>query len=578
MSKTGKWRLLRNLLLLGSILAAAKLIFVDYTLDEEYQIVMAYRRLKGDSLFGTMWEPHQTSAFACVFLMRIFMTFTGGTTGIVIFLRLCTTVVQALLSVWLYRTLCRVTEKDYAFLISICYFNIVPKIIQIPEFSNLQLWSFTIVILSLACYFGEGEGSKQKRGGWRWLVLSGVGMALEVLAYPADILLFPFFLIVLLVKSGKERRRDVLLFGGTCAVCAAVWLLCVLSQVSAEEFFRNLRYILEFDLTHDISLGQGEKLSAVLSGIGRNLLLFGLAVAVGLCVHGLIRRRAGEAHLQNRFFTPAAVVPIVLAAEEIQLFYWLVLQKGYEEPQIHLFTVCLLAAAAWRFGDKRKKQLIPCLAGGFLILLSVLYMSDLSFFYALPHALLGILACVLVLIFALEHTLGKCRSRGYVLVLCCSLAFVSVFGKGFVLRAGKTDTNTVLGIGGIMREGPAAGIFTNYMQAYVNDCDYEDFEAYVEEGAGCMIVTNMVGTGGTTPYLFRNLDVCHFSIVDPTSYDERLLTYWELYPEKAPDVIVVDAWYGQLMESADSWIMQYIENDFGYTRVEEGRYVRFYFR
>lgn len=112
----------------------------------------------------------------------------------------------------------------------------------------------------------------------------------------------------------------------------------------------------------------------------------------------------------------------------------------------------------------------------------------------------------------------------------------------------------------------------------MNNCDYEDFEAYVEEGANCLIVSNMVGTGGTTPYLFRNLSVCHFSIVDPTSYDERLLTYWELYPEKAPDVIVVDAWYGQLMEPADNWIMQYIENDFGYTRVEEGRYVRFYFR
>lgn len=268
----------------------------------------------------------------------------------------------------------------------------------------------------------------------------------------------------------------------------------------------------------------------------------------------------------------------MFAAEGIQLFYWLVLQKGYEEPQIHLFTVCLLAAVVWRFGDDRKKRLLPCLIGGLLILLAVLYMSDLSFFYALPHALMGILACVLVLIFALENTLGKSRGRGWIMALCCSLAFVSVFGKGFVLRAGKTDTNTILGIGGIIREGPAAGILTNYMQAYVNNCDYEDFEAYVEEGANCLIVSNMVGTGGTTPYLFRNLSVCHFSIVDPTSYDERLLTYWELYPEKAPDVIVVDAWYGQLMEPADNWIMQYIENDFGYTRVEEGRYVRFYFR
>lgn len=294
MSKEGKWRLLRKLLLLGSILAAAKLIFVDYTLDEEYQVVMAYRRLKGDNLFGTMWEPHQTSAFACVFLMRIYLALTGGTTGIVVFLRLCTTAVQALLSVWLYRTLCRVTEKDYAFLISVCWFNIVPKIIQIPEFSNLQLWSFTIVILSLARYFGA-EGLKQKRGGWTWLVLSGVGMALEVLAYPADILLFPFFLLVLLAGSGKARWRNVLLFGGTCAACAAVWLLYVLSRVAAKEFFRNLKYIPEFDLTHDITLGQGEKLSAILSGIGRNLLLFGLAVAVGLCVYGLIRKRAEEA-------------------------------------------------------------------------------------------------------------------------------------------------------------------------------------------------------------------------------------------------------------------------------------------
>ena len=60
------FRLLKILLIAGSVLAASKLIFVDYTLDEEYQVVMAYRRLMGDELFGTMWEPHQTSAFACV--------------------------------------------------------------------------------------------------------------------------------------------------------------------------------------------------------------------------------------------------------------------------------------------------------------------------------------------------------------------------------------------------------------------------------------------------------------------------------------------------------------------------------
>ena len=76
--------------------------------------------------------------------------------------------------------------------------------------------------------------------------------------------------------------------------------------------------------------------------------------------------------------------------------------------------------------------------------------------------------------------------------------------------------------------------------------------------------------------MFGEYEVCHFSIVDPTSYDERLLKYWEAYPDKKPDVIVVDCWYGELQEDENSWIMQYIQNDFGYKEAIDGRYVRFY--
>ena len=46
-----------------SVIAAIKLIITDYTLDEEYQLLMAYRNIRGDAIFGEMWEPHQTSAF-----------------------------------------------------------------------------------------------------------------------------------------------------------------------------------------------------------------------------------------------------------------------------------------------------------------------------------------------------------------------------------------------------------------------------------------------------------------------------------------------------------------------------------
>lgn len=575
MRESKRWKLFRNLLILGSVLAAIKLIFVDYTLDEEYQIVMAYRRLKGDSLLGTMWEPHQTSSFVCSLFLRLFIALTGSTTGFVIFLRCCTTLIQGLMSFWIYRVLRGVTEREYAFLLSLCYFNIVPKIIQIPEFSNLQLWAFTAAVLSLAVFKSRQE--EYTKGNLSWIILMGAAFSMEILAYPSDMILFPFFFIVLLGKRGRGRIAGALTFAGTCAVCGVVWLLRVLSQVTPEEFLRNIRYAVEFDATHEISGVRQEKLWAILEGLGTDVLLFGLALLVGTLVF-LVMRRNCEDLCRSMPFSLGITVPTVIAAEVIQLVYWLVLQKGYEEPQVHLFSAAVLSIAAWRYGDDRKRRLIPCLGGGVLVLLSVLYLSDLSFFYAVPHALAGILAGVLVLIFALENAVGKQRSRGWILVLLFSLAFVSAFGKGFVLRAGKTETNTLLGIGGVMRKGPGAGIFTNYMQAYVNDCDYEDFEKYIEPGTNCLIVTNMVGTGGTLPYLFRDSEVSHFSIVDPTTYDEKLLTYWELYPEKEPEVIVVDCWYGTLMEASDSWIMQYIENDFGYNRVEDGRYVRFYFR
>ena len=121
------WKIIKRLLICASILATLKIIFFDYTMDEEYQIVMAYRHLQGDSLFKEMWEPHQTSAFMCIGLMWFYHLITGTYTGVVLFLRVCTTAIQALLAVWGYKVMKRFTKKEYAFLLGIAYFNFVPK-------------------------------------------------------------------------------------------------------------------------------------------------------------------------------------------------------------------------------------------------------------------------------------------------------------------------------------------------------------------------------------------------------------------------------------------------------------------
>lgn len=568
---TKTFKIIKTLLILASILATVKMIFADYTLDEEYQIVMAYRSLSGDVLFGTMWEPHQTSAFVCVWLMRLFQMVTGGTTGVVLFLRFVTTEIQLALACWVTGALRKIIGKEYAFLLGCCYFNMVPKAIQIPEFSNLQLWFLTVTVLALMHAFDMAETEQIGRHRSGWIILAGIGMAGEVLAYPACLILFFFFLFVIFRHSGW---RESALFAATCAGCAAVWLAAVLAKVSLSEFLRNVSYVLNFDLTHDVSLAADYRTDALRLGAATSvfpILATGL-LGVGMWFGYRLMRKADVDKT-----IPVFAVFLVLAAELVQLFYWIVLRKGYEEPLLYLAVLFLAAALVWRQADSRKTGLAPGIWAGFLALAAGIYMSDLVAWYAIPHGLLGALFAAAVLVIALEKQ-GREKSRKWILLLLVSLSFCIVFGKGFTLRAGNTDTNTVLGIRGVIRKGPAAGIFTNYMQAYITNCTYDDFADCVEPGENCLIVTNMVGTAGTSPYLFQNNKVSHFSIVDPTSYDERLLTYWALYPEKYPEVIIVDCWYGQLMEREDSWIMQYIENEFGYTQVEDGRYVRFYRR
>ena len=173
---TKRWKIIFTILLTGSLLAALKLIFFDYTMDEEYQLMMGYRTLRGDCLFKEMWEPHQTSAFLCTILMWVYKTLTGTYTGVLIYLRVCTTLIQAGISLCLYRVLRQLLERNYALLCALIYFNMVPKIIQIPDFSNMQLWFFTLTVLCLLQYYLQkdrktqaGPGSFLWRAyGWPW--------------------------------------------------------------------------------------------------------------------------------------------------------------------------------------------------------------------------------------------------------------------------------------------------------------------------------------------------------------------------------------------------------------------------
>jgi len=65
--------LINVILILLSLLAILKSIFVSFDIDEGYAITQAYRMIKGDRLFDQMWEPHQLSAFFSAIFMFPFL-------------------------------------------------------------------------------------------------------------------------------------------------------------------------------------------------------------------------------------------------------------------------------------------------------------------------------------------------------------------------------------------------------------------------------------------------------------------------------------------------------------------------
>ena len=579
-----KWKWIGIVL---SILAAVKMIFWAFGLDEEYQLVMAYRNMRGDKLFLNMWEPHQTSAFLCSLLMRPYLALFGAT-GVVIWLRLCGTLLHLGVSVYVCLVLRRLVSGDAAFLLGLIYFNTIPKQIMLPEFGIMQVWFLTLLSLFLVQYYDSGVRNR------KYLTAAAFALALEVLSYPSCLLLYPLVLWMIWRHSGKGRFADIGIFTGVCALCGIFYLMgSVLKNNTPTGVLQTFSYIVNSDVTHSLSFM--DKAAA----LGREIV-----IPLIVCNAMFFLAKTGA----EAFFRISMIWAVAISCF-VEFCYWVVFNMGYESMQVHLAVFAVLGILHYvrekkkaillekeggikREEDRRRLQkglLLDgmLLAGGALA--AVLYLTNLRLMASLPHAMTAAFwGMTLVVMYWEEQDFGSAEknagestaSGGRKSVACIYAAlllwfFTAVLGKGYTLRSG-TGYHNVLQSGGILKYGPAAGTISSYICAYIYNCDYEDWQGMVRDGDRVLIMVDQVMNLGTIQYLFQDVEISHYSIVNPTAYDERLLAYWEMFPEKRPNVIIVDDWYGQLMTDPAGWLMRYAEGDFGYTSVEQGRYIRIY--
>lgn len=547
------------LLIAGSILAALKCIFVGYQKDEGYAVAMAYRMLIGDRMITHIWDPHQTSAFAAEFLMWIYMLLFHTTAGVAIWLRIWGTLIHGALSYGIFRTLRGMISPTHSFYLAILYFNLLPKGYVTPEFSNLLIWFFTLLLLDLSC----PDNRKNPFTAFR----CGLWMCGMVLAYPSAVLLFPFFAWYLW-RQGAHGKRNALFFAGTCLVCGALYLACLLRYMSLAELSDNLRYMLIGNSGHT-EIPVSEKLAAYAVQCALALLISAGFLIIAWFILK-IRRLSTESKTEYgvllTYFT-------LMAAAFFPAAYMLLFPKNDDFFFVFSIYFTLFGFgffSAFKLEKTERRPLILWLAGSVLAFLAVLLLTDLTIFTSIRYILPGVIMGLAAILMYSQKSAPDIHRR-YAAALLLIWCFSSIFVKGWEYRGDKYLTQNITRVRGIISEGPAKGILSEYMQCIIHETFYEEMHEYVKPGDAVFLLED-----DTTGYLFQDVTIGSYTTISDPRYNDILLKYWELYPEKYPDVIVVPCWFGELRWNPESWIIQWIENEYGAEQVIDGKYYRYY--
>lgn len=568
-------------MILLSVLATVKIWFVSLGVDEEYAVAMAYRITTADRMFLEMWEPHQTSGFLCAFLIRIFVGITGTVDGLVLYLRILGSVLQAAVSFFLYATFRKKYGKETAFTAACFYYNTLPKWIQTPEFAGMFV---SFGVLFFLCMYRFDRAADEKKGKAFWLVAGGISYACLVLSYPSALLVFP--LVLAAVFAGRKKKgtaKSTGIFLLTCGAAGVLYVAYFLSHMRGAELVQGMIQMTT-DGSHNASLrdrllsyaGDLAQLLPYLCGI----LVPALAIAL-LFPYFRLRERfcalllslslleqlavwLGQSrfiHFPLLYYGVLYVVGLLLAVvqrerkpcfrearAELKTKAWTEDEKepGAErqetkpeteqaEKQETEQTVKLEPEQEERQEEKQRLLRTGLIPGGCFFLCGLILTNttvSVTACYLMPGLLCGILLLGDMLTKGVQIAAKKRQSIVGLVTFACLLLTV-LFAKGFLVCSNDGVKDNVLFTRQKALTGPAKNIYCKYVDGYAYNVYADLIEKYTDEEKKVLYV-------GEHPlyYLLGNQEICNYSTISTPTFDERLLEYWEKYPYKTPELII----------------------------------------
>ncbi len=550
--------------------ACGSMLFTNIDYDAEYQIAMAYRMIKGDGLITEMWEPHQTSAFLCALLMKIYMVVTGTTTGIVLYTQIVGLLIRGAIAWLLVKTVKSISDEKIALLVGAFYLLISPKEILTPDFSNMQLWFATLMLLTLWQYF-----KNKKR---IYLVLAAVCLCVSVLAYPSFIIGY-IAAVVILWKNSETFKQDMLLFTGVCVLIGGTFAGYLLISIGWDTIMKCLEHALAVEPTHTVGIFQKAKNHAF-----SILKISGMLVCVGMIgfVAENILRLAESCREKCR--VRISWNRWLVISWYVLMFFFLVNilsvenRGGYAYPLVVIMVLGFCKRGLLSAQERLFFQMALWI--GSMNLLATLMLSDAVFLQGVAYALLIICASLLPLYRWLNTSLSTDRGKlkkSYVcgmglflllLIFRCIYIHIPMSGRGQIMSLASDLA--------LIRSGPAIGIIADEEGvAKVRD-SMAEWKDYVQEGDTIWILAEPVNT---LSYLYEDVEVGAPSVMSTPTYSEVLEYYWELNPDKYPTVVIVASGFGELAweMQTNQWVMNWLE-EYEADEVIDGNYWRYYIK
>lgn len=558
------------ILVILSVFASVTKIFTGFDIDEAYALAIPYRILQGDRLFADMWEVHQTSFLLPYLFMKLFEMVTGSMEGVVLYTRIVTTMLHLGVSLLVWKCLKKIYGDKYwlsVALLGLAYYDFLPKWMINMDFSMQQLWFFTLFVICLfyaGMFDGAGQDGGEKGISKRkaWLAAAGLMLALDVLAYPGMVLVYPA--VVILLAAGKRQGKwaDIFSLTAGCAAAALVFFVFIFSYMTPAELLSAIPRVFmdgshQYDWTTKLRLYVSQWAEVLVQSA---ILLVPAAIGAGIIklLYGYAAKKKTLGQLPFGLLLCIVLEGMVSA---LIAFAGLFVTWGPFRLQVRYILQFIMAFCIWKslYGKgKREKEGED--AGGRLSLwllwlslaafLGILLASNVGPVSSSSYLIIGNLVFVALSIQAAEHRgIGiKGLAYGGAVLFLLSL----IMCKGYYMRNTEYVPGDISEPLSKMQEGPMVGIYVPQKDFARYTDDYETIKGNTTDYDRVLFM----GTEGLCN-LYANGKIVIPTTISTPAFNEQWVEYFTLYPDKQPTVIFL------AKNTVDDRRKFFVKNEFG---------------